>query len=503
MASRLIVTGASGFIGRHLLDALKERHEIVGIARRSQARSGAPIHPNITWFQVDIGDRPGLQDVFSRIGRTDDDVVVHLAAHYDFTGEAHPEYRRTNVDGLRNVLDLCRASRPRRLLFSSSLAACAFPRPPDVLTEDSVPDGDHIYAETKRIGEGMVREYEDAFPSTILRFAALFSDWCEYPPLFLFLDTWLSRAWNARVLGGRGRSAIPYLHVRDAVSFLARAVRRADDHDPGEILIGSGDGAVTHAQLFEVASRDWFGTARKPVFMPRLLCGPGIHARLLMGRLLGELPFERPWMAKYIDLSLTVDASRTRRRLGWKPRERLDILRRMPFLLVLRRSDPHEWNRRNRAAMKQVRLRPNLIIHALLRKHEPEIASRMTLALTGQTEDGSALYPAYRKVPLDEHRWNHRLVLRQLMNTVLTRQRSLFLDYCRDLAEYRREQGFDVDQVVGALHELNRICITVLASDPESREVRKDLHDCITMNFRFGCDQIEDAYDDDRVRDGR
>ena len=91
---------------------------------------------------------------------------------------------------------------------------------------------------------------------------------------------------------------------------------------------------------------------------------------------------------------------------------------------------------------------------------------------------------------------SHRLVLRQLMHTVLTRQRSLFLDYCRDLAEYRREQGFDVDQVVGALHELNRICITVLASDPESREVRKDLHDFITMNFRFGCDQIEDAYDD-------
>ena len=29
-----------------------------------------------------------------------------------------------------------------------------------------------------------------------------------------------------------------------------------------------------------------------------------------------------------------------------------------------------------------------------------------------------------------------------------------------------------------------------------SREVRKDLHDSITMNFRFGCDQIEDVYDE-------
>ena len=55
----LVVTGASGFVGRHLLDALKEDYRIVGLARRSQARSGAPVHPNITWHQADIGDRAG------------------------------------------------------------------------------------------------------------------------------------------------------------------------------------------------------------------------------------------------------------------------------------------------------------------------------------------------------------------------------------------------------------------------------------------------------------
>ena len=53
---RLIITGASGFLGQRLLTGLKEEFEIVGFARRSQARCGAPRHENISWFQVDIGE---------------------------------------------------------------------------------------------------------------------------------------------------------------------------------------------------------------------------------------------------------------------------------------------------------------------------------------------------------------------------------------------------------------------------------------------------------------
>jgi nucleoside-diphosphate-sugar epimerase len=202
---RLVVTGASGFVGRHLLAALEEDFRIYGIARRSQARSGAPRHPNISWYQVDIGDRPGLTTVFDQIAADGGaDTVIHLAAHYDFTGEEHPEYMRTNVEGLRNVLDLSKEHRVRHLIFSSSVAASRFPGPGRALDEDSLADGDHIYARTKRIGEAMLAEYGDAFRSTIVRFAAMFSDWCEYPPLFMFLLTWLSPAWNRGILGGRG-----------------------------------------------------------------------------------------------------------------------------------------------------------------------------------------------------------------------------------------------------------------------------------------------------------
>lgn len=487
---RLLVTGASGFIGRHLLDSLKEEWRIVGLARRTQARSGAPVHPNITWHQVDIGDALGMAKVFRRIKEEGTvDVVVHLAAHYDFTGEEHPEYWRTNVDGLRNVLDHCRALEPKRFIFSSSTAACAFPRRGEALNEDSPPDGDHLYARTKAIGERMLEEYADDFPSVIVRFAALFSDWCEYPPLYMFLRTWLSSAWNSRILGGRGESAIPYLHVRDGVRFLRAVLRRHAKLENGEVLIASPDGDTDHRSLFETSTFLWFEQTRRPICIPRPLVKPGIVMRDLLGRFMTERPFERPWMANYLDLRMTIDASRTRAKLGWAPRERLGILRRLPFLLENMKGDQVEWTRRNRDAMKQVRLRPCIRIYNLLQQHRDEIKEECSALLQER-------FVSYRCLTSKDLQWNHGLLLNHLFTAVRTRERLGFLTYCEDLAARRFDEGFDVEEVAGAMETIERVCAAKLEADPESHEILPYIHQHLTMTMRFGIDQVYETFED-------
>jgi len=497
---RLLVTGASGFVGRHLLDALKRDYRIVGLARRSQARSGAPVHPNITWHQADIGDREAIEPIFQGIrGDGGAEILVHLAAHYDFTGEEHPEYERTNVHGLRNVLELSRGLGLRRFVFSSSTAACRFPAEGQALSEGSPPDGDHVYARTKARGERMLAEYRDAFPATIVRFAALYSDWCEYPPLYMFLETWLSSAWNARLLGGRGQSAIPYLHVDDLVLFFLALLARLDDIPPGQVLQASPDGAVSHQQLFDEATLVHFGNRRRARHVPRRLCGPGMWALDLVGRAIGKRPFERPWMARYVDRAMTIDASRTRERLGWQPRPRLEVLRRLPFLLENRRTDPIEWSRANRAAMKQVHLETNLRIYALLRKHAHEIAAEFTGLLTGA--EGRERFPSYQQVSEQDHSWNHTLILRHLMNAVRTRERSILVAYCRDLAEHRYRQGFQAREVCEALREMNRIVYKVLLRDPEAAGIKPDLHEHVTMTLTWGCDEAQQVFEHLEARD--
>jgi len=351
---RIVVTGASGFVGRHLLAQIKECFHVFGLARRSEAQCGITPHPNMTWLQVDIAEPEPVATAFEWIARQGPvEAVIHLAAHYDFTDQDVAEYRRTNVDGLWHVLDACRPLNLRRFVFASSVAACPFPALGEAITEATSPDADHPYARSKKAGEAMVRAIADEIPTCIVRFAALYSDWCEYPPLFNFLRTWLSTGWNARMIGGRGGFAIPYLHVRCAVSFINHLLCNLELPTPGEVFIASPDGAVPIRKVFEAATLAHFGESRRPVFVPKVVTAAWLHLQDVAGKAIGRRPFERPWMARYLDDQLTVDASHTRRRLGWSNRPRFNLIRRMPFLVDNLRTQPLRWSVLNHAAMRK------------------------------------------------------------------------------------------------------------------------------------------------------
>jgi nucleoside-diphosphate-sugar epimerase len=492
---RIVITGASGFVGRHLLDALKGNYKIFALARRSQRRCGAPVHPNILWHRVDIGDIEPLEVIFQKIANGGGaDIFIHLAAYYDFSGEEHPEYWRTNVDGLRNILNLCKQLRLKKFIFASSTAACNFPRAGKVLNENSPPNGGHIYARTKKIGEEMLREYSETIPSTIVRFAALLSDWCEYPPIYMFLDSWLSNIWISRILAGKGRSAIPYLHIRDIVSFIENLMNRIDDIEPGEVFIASPDGAVTHQQLFDAATLAFYGQTKKAILLPKLLCRIGIIFRTTLGRITGYRPFESPWMCKYIDFQMNMDASRTRKRLGWQPKPRLDILRRIPFIVENFRAEPGEWVHRNTAALKAVPQLLHLKIHSLLKIHEREIKVAITEYILGP--EGREKFPNYQDMPAEDRKWAGSQVFLHLANAIRAQDKSVFKAYCQELAEHRFEQGFSLQNVCNALEAWNEVCIRILEEDPASTDLPKNaLRDYVTMTIQFGIDEVQEVFE--------
>jgi hypothetical protein len=309
----------------------------------------------------------------------------------------------------------------------------------------------------------------------------------------MFLQTWLSNTWNHRMLAGRGRSAIPYMHVRDAIHFLSKLFDRLEDFDHGEVLLASGDGAVSHEQLYLAANFHYRENPKAPIHIPRPLVRPGIYLRCGVGKLTGTVPFERPWMADYIDESLTVDSSQTRRKMDWAPRPRLEIIRRLPFLLENLKAYPEEWNRRNREAMKSVHVRSYLRIHALLERHSDEIVEEFTAALT--RPGNRDRFPSYQDIDAANHAWNHRLILRSLMNAVRTRERGIFIAYCRDLARRRFEEGYSGQELRAALETLNQICLDTLEQDPEIGPLRPYLHDHISTTIRFANDEVEETFD--------
>ena len=465
------------------------------LARRTELAVGVEPHRDVHWTQVDIADRPWLAHAFEKLRNLPRPVhVVHLAAHYDFTGQNHPEYQRTNVDGLRNVLDLCKELRPDTFVFASSLAACAFPPPGKPLTEDSPPDGDHLYAATKRIGEAMVKEYERWFPVVIVRMAALFSDWCEYPPLYFFLRTWLSKAWNGRVLGGHGESAIPYLHVRCAARFYERILEVAPRLAPGEVVICSPDGSVSHLQTFEAATRAWFGRALHPLGTAKVIARLGLWVMEQAGRFRADPPFERSWMGRYIDLKLDTDGRRTRERIGWEPNPRVFLLKRIPFLLENLRANPLEWHARNLAAIDSMRVEPNLALYHLLQEHDEEML-RVSTERFLDPKDG-AILRHYREMDREELRWAKRQLFLQFRNSIRTADRTVFRSYCRELAARRHGQGFTCDEVCAAMALERHVVLSTLRKDPRTAKLVRDVDERVASTFAAGVDEIQDVFEE-------
>jgi hypothetical protein len=344
---------------------------------------------------------------------------------------------------------------------------------------------------SKRLGEEMLLEYEQDFPHTTLRFAAMFSDWCEYPPLYVFLRTWLSTAWHRRILGGRGGFGVPYLHVRDAVQMMLRVLDNLHSLPSGQVLLASTHGSTSVADLFRAATRHAFDEADAYLYMPRTLCAVGMAARELSGHIVGQPPFERAWMARYIDRQLTADPSDTWRLLNWRPRERLMLPRRLPFLLENRRLDPLVWQRLNHEAMKHEDLSANLKVHHLLQRHENEIADTLSTAIFADAER----FPSYAGLRREAVRLNSRTALRSLMTSVLTQDKSVYVMFCKDLAERRYIEGFSHTEVCGALRLLREISTEVTSGDPEAAAIADDLEHLVAGTLRFGCDAVEDVFD--------
>ena len=255
----IIVTGASGFIGRHFLEQAQEEYIIYAFARRTMQEVGVSPHKNIKWILVDIGEKDLLSEVIWKIQEEYSvDFILHLAAYYNFSNDTHPEYERTNVNGTRYMLDHAKSLNIHRFIFASSVAACPFPEDGEALNEQTPPDADFDYAVTKKKGEDMCKDVSDSVPCSVVRFAAAFSDWCEYGPLYIFLETWFSKGWNSQILGGKGESAVPYIHVRCVAALLLRILRKSSSLPNYDVYIASPDGSTSHKELFNLSTRLFF-----------------------------------------------------------------------------------------------------------------------------------------------------------------------------------------------------------------------------------------------------
>ena len=257
----VFMTGATGFVGKELLDrflAGDERH-VYALVRASDDRAAAdrlPAHPRLTAVAGDI-EKPGLglDPATTRRLAGEVSTVMHCAASVSFELSL-PESRCINVEGTRHVLEF--AERCEQLeRFSYVSTAYVGGEPDGVFREDQLDVGQsfrNAYERSKFEAELMLRERGSHLPLQILR------------PSIVVGDSRTGRTSSFNVLYGPlkaiARGAVPAIPARRSspvdivpVNYVAdRAYELASDGPGGTFHLVAGRNATSVGRLLELAS---------------------------------------------------------------------------------------------------------------------------------------------------------------------------------------------------------------------------------------------------------
>ncbi|WP_414622880.1 NAD-dependent epimerase [Calothrix sp. CCY 0018] len=186
--SKILITGAAGFIGFHLSQKLLANGEnVIGIDNLNdyydvslkQARLEQLFNrKNFQFFQIDLANRSKLDELFANCKP---DVVVHLAAQagvrYSIT---HPHaYVDSNLVGFTNILERCRHAEVQHFVYASSSSVYGANTKIPFAVGDRVDHPVSLYAATKKANELMAYTYSHLYqiPTTGLRFFTVYGPW--------------------------------------------------------------------------------------------------------------------------------------------------------------------------------------------------------------------------------------------------------------------------------------------------------------------------------------
>jgi nucleoside-diphosphate-sugar epimerase len=306
---RVLVTGASGFIGQHLVNKLEWNGFKVNTLVRSSRNYN--VSANTSIFEGDILDADVL-------GKAVDDVeiVFHLVAktHDLLNIDNAKDYYKINVEGTRILLNACSHSNIKHFIFISSVKAMA-EESGDALDESYVPLPTTPYGESKLMAENLVINYGNSycFKTTVLRLPLVYGPGNK-GNIFKMIEAIDNRRF---VMIGRGFNKRSMVNVGNVVD-MAMAVIDQEIADKKVYLITDGlDYTVRY--LYEIISKR-LGKKALPFYVPMGIAKMVAIAGDTVGKVRGKpLPFNFDVLRK-LSASLTFSSRRIQKDLGLKPR---------------------------------------------------------------------------------------------------------------------------------------------------------------------------------------
>jgi dihydroflavonol-4-reductase len=208
-----VVTGASGFVGSHLVDKLLNKgHSVKCILRSSSSRKWLEGKP-VEIFDCGLFDNETLKKIL-----VDADYLFHVAGVVkakDVEG-----YFKGNVETTKVLIDVLKEVNPKikRMIITSSMTACGPSLDGKPCTEETVPHPITTYGRSKRAQEELALSSKDNLAITIVRLHAVYGE--RDTEIFQFFKTYMM---GLMALIGFDKKKLNLIHVQDAVDGIYQA----------------------------------------------------------------------------------------------------------------------------------------------------------------------------------------------------------------------------------------------------------------------------------------
>ena len=234
---KILVTGAAGFIGFHLIRKLLDKNYfIVGIDNINNyydvdlkndrikmlgENSSADI---FTFIKLDLADREAMSTLFSNYKF---DIVINLGAQAGvrYSIENPNAYIDSNVVGFLNVLEGCRHTNVKHLIYASSSSIYGMNIKQPFTTADCVDFPISLYAATKKSNELMAHSYSHLYnlPTTGLRFFTVYGPYGR-PDMAYFSFTKKILAGEEMDVFNNGEMQRDFTYIDDIVEGIVRII---------------------------------------------------------------------------------------------------------------------------------------------------------------------------------------------------------------------------------------------------------------------------------------
>ncbi len=321
---RILVTGATGFIGSRLACRLAGAgNEVVGLARETSSKEriaelekcGVKIH------RVDLLKPETLAGL-----PKDFDFIFHLAAVLDHSITDYRVFHEANVVATRNLAELYLKQNVKNFVFTSSIAAIGRPKTNSGIVDESVECNPVTpYGRSKFEAEQLLLDYhrKSGFPVTILRPPTVYGPGGQDGLLEMVKFVEGKMKGRAPIIHiGRGDTLVTFCYIDNLVDALVLAM---GVKEKGEIFHVDDGRPYTDKEVLDTISRVLGGEPLE-IYIPKILFKLLAYSGDLLETTLGSNPLElsRNNIAEHV--SLAYDIGKARERFGYRPKGDLESL---------------------------------------------------------------------------------------------------------------------------------------------------------------------------------